>query len=905
MILSTRYISSISKKYVALGTKSRLLDPTFSSSSELILLKNGSFIKTPSDSRFNDILLNDENILICGKENELVVYEILDSEYNKECLSLNKINDKTESDLFNDNHGSEDFHTDLSDEKVKTPTETATSCLKSLFTCKITVTSITKTPRNNLYLLVTDKLIFFDTKTLKLYNLTGNSGNLSIPNIKSVAYNIKVNHILAIVSDSTLIIYDLKRKEPVITKKMDNLGGCAWLPGNSTQILLLKDKTLFLLDLTSEKQKHIGEGFNGFKMICDEEDPSNISKSRLVTWNDHNLVKYRPEDFTEIENTPISDIYHYNEGNGMKIFAQTSSGTTLFKDCARGSAFLARENLILSQNRKLKVSGKVFDIKIDQQEQAKERVFKLISDDETVKSVFDDEIGTNITEEIPLTYFLTEDKALLLKNENYLSLLVLCKKENNWKYLIENKIVDYSEIIKYLQKNETVSKDILKDLIPVIIDNNDLNDHEIVDLYVLIGENNKSNVIKLKKIFDEIENDKENQLGNTILRFNRILNILQKNLDENILANVISELKPELSSAEQQSKLKWFIDWAKCQGKNEISDSFGVKSQPASKPMNRSQFIRPPVASSTQIPRPGSFTRPPPVNVQNTPRQPNVPPRIPNVTQNIPPTPSLSKLDLVPPTRPAQPPVTAYPSSQSLSTHTEAPEPKKKSSYADMMGKSRPMSAVPPRSGTRLPPQSTKPVVQKNERSSESVSTISPPTRHGVPKPPVPGQPAINRHTPPLERKSPTIPPPTRTPRTLSYGNRTPDQSAAYGQSRPAPPAFGLRSPNMPSMNRQANQPLLSDEEKVKINNIMAELTAFVRQESQKKNSILLRSRIRDALLKLNSYEEIQNENDLFLLKNLTQDKTESLNFIEEVYNGLECKKWVEGMVQLWRIIKK
>ncbi|KRH92065.1 hypothetical protein M153_127720002, partial [Pseudoloma neurophilia] len=170
--------------------------------------------------------------------------------------------------------------------------------------------------------------------------------------------------------------------------------------------------------------------------------------------------------------------------------------------------------------------------------------------------------------------------------------------------------------------------------------------------------------------------------------------------------------------------------------------------------------------------------------------------------------------------------------------------------------------------------------------------------------PPRPGR-AIPMPPTQFNRSSQTIDsaPQRFSPRPSVYDNPQPSHDNIKNIAHNTGYPVQRSSAHPPSQN--SNLEKLSDDEKIRINNLVSEVIAYVKSEAMKKKSIVYRSRIKDGLTKLQNYSEIKNENDLNLLKNLGNDMKENLCIIERVHGALsECRSWVDGIIALYKVIK-
>ncbi|ELA46955.1 hypothetical protein VCUG_01574 [Vavraia culicis subsp. floridensis] len=676
MLLKSRYLSSLTHEYIALGTKSKLFDPTFSNDSELIIvnLKTNEKIKREMDGRFNDILVVD-NMVICALEQDMVIYRIASMVEEQ----LDEIDNSK-----------------------------STRSLECVLSIKVVVNALSYSQKRNMLLLAADKLILLDLNTFKSYNV-GITGRAN-----SISYNKKVNHIIAACIDNQLLIYDIKKKEEVINKKFPNLRRVEWHPHTSTYLFIQGDG-LSVLDLSSDKLTKICEECTGFLVMDDF----------LYIWDQNCLKMFEHGEGARMQNVKtdllnymgeyvVSDLFHFNTNGRLAVLSLLSGSTTVL---ANSSLFYVRPplNCYLKNNtvfytcdkeiRMKKIHARLNKVEKDVQEllanvgrDVEYEGPKLhVEDDEIAQLILEkrwDEIKRrNDTVDVPLAYLLDEDKKFLM--DNLKLLLLICVKEGNYKFLVENNIVDYKYLLKYLGKDE---------------------------LAMLAGQ------LAGKVSFDEIAKIYEMAQDKKML-FKIKFDYLRKLSDQLCISDMLGVYMSLLHKMKEEDVyfhdelINYFLEYAKFVEDRDVVEYIeskeGVKKTDGAKPRAPAVEQR---ASAVKLDHSGSTES---VLPRSAPKSPI--PEIP-LPQRAPSTYVKKHPQTVPPPRksPIIPGVQNVPDISSLSLHAKD----KKLKYSDIMkGKSVPQNGFRPVSSEKKavkPPSLSipKPVRSENVSNEPSVTQI-------------------------------------------------------------------------------------------------------------------------------------------------------------------------------------
>lgn len=537
MILPNRYLSSLTNTYIALGTKSKLFDPTFSNHSELKIVRIGKkqskesgnskekgtalsgtenvnssdVIVREMNGRFNDILLierENEHLVVCALEQELVIYQIAIKDKDAESKSENP-------PLDNDDSGNPD--NTVSDKNL--------SCL---ITIKISVSAMSYSPKRNMLLIAADKLILLDLRSFKSYKIIDNRSENGVSenrkdsdrttsacNFTSVSLNKKVNHIIAATLSETLIIYDIKKKEEIIKKAIPGLKTICWHPNNSTALFVMTGD-LCLFDLSSDRNVVVQRGVSGFKLcggavyVWDSEKIYVYGIAGLEGTDSENGDRDGSDHASSNSgNTPsqsslifrsafyCTDIFYFNTNNNLAVLSLLTGSTkilglsSLFYSMNKIVA-VTINNLIISMKNSLAM--KKIKVQLNLDNVIKTTNFNIknrqsyrldVESSETAKMILRGEwkeVGDlRETVKVPLGYFVNKDLSILEKSleandspcgdlekedspENHpsnshdtnLLILLLCIKQNNFKFLIQNAIIDYKYFLNDLKKDELV-----------------------------------------------------------------------------------------------------------------------------------------------------------------------------------------------------------------------------------------------------------------------------------------------------------------------------------------------------------------------------------------------------------------------------------------------------------------
>merc|ERR1711953_344904 len=192
-----------------------------------------------------------------------------------------------------------------------TPTDNTHLTLKAEI--KINVTLIKQSPKSNLLLLVSDKLIFFDIVSLKPYKLN------ELSNVSDVSYNYKANHIISICAENQQVVFDIKKRENIIQKKIAGIRLGKWIPFEFTEIFLLINTRLSLYNLANDRYTTIQDDVSDFNIVEEEN-------FYLYVWNTTNLYKYKLEPKSQIlvSVLNLADVYHFKMTSDVVIVGSTS-----------------------------------------------------------------------------------------------------------------------------------------------------------------------------------------------------------------------------------------------------------------------------------------------------------------------------------------------------------------------------------------------------------------------------------------------------------------------------------------------------------------------------------------------------------------------------------------------------
>lgn len=777
MILSGRYLSSINNEYIALGTKSKLFDPTFSNDSELIVLclKTNSRIGREMSGRFNDILLIDD-MVVCALEQELVIYRIVSAE---------KCNE--EAQIVENSGNTHNFE-----------------CLISI---KVVVSSMSYNQKRNMLLLSADKLILLDMNTFKTYNV-GISDRCN-----SISYNRKVNHIIAACIGDELVIYDIKKKEEIIRKTFAGLRKVEWHPFTSTCLFVL-EAGLNVLDLSNDKLSKICESCANF-LIRDDT---------LYTWDQNVLNVYNTMNDGSLVYSgkfEIADMFCFNT-NGRLAVLSLLSGSTMIRSVTtlfytkRECIFSLMNNLIVNivDGNKLKIK------KISAKQMCTEKnVHELFSSfnkelkyekprlnvesDEIVGLILEknwDEIKKrNITTNVPLSYFIDEDKEVL--TDNLRLLLLICVKNDDYKFLIQNNIVDYKYLLKHLDKNElVVLAEHLAGKVPF---------NEIAEIYEMADDKKLLFKIKfdcVKKLADQIGIC---DLHNTYLSFLREMKDAQIFFEDPVIDYFM-----EYSRFVEDTELSAYLDNKKGVTKKHVDVKMGPKG-----------MIKEHVKELPRIGLSAEHAHPPLIQKKKTPDIPFLP-----KTGKTP----ADELNKPAPSFIPKSPRLSHPTPNVGDLSLKTTE--KKLKYSDLLrGKG---------------------VIQNGPKPVLNV-------------PP--------KHKPTMDSPIP----------------------------RPSRPTSAV--PKQPSPTRITSVSDEFDENEInEIDQLIQQKICELKEKTSKKTSVIFRSRIKTGLASVSQYKKVTNPNILPYLRIFKEDLSfnEFLTKSQMLLNFPEVKVWLEGIINLWRIVE-
>ncbi|KAG0437157.1 Proline-rich protein 1 [Dictyocoela muelleri] len=358
MIFNKRYISSIKKNIIAMGTKAKLFDPTFSTDSELVIydLKNQISKTFKMNSRFNKLIWAD-SFVVCGLENgELVV---IGPKKSKKNYSNNNSHSKDDSHSKNNSHSKNDSHlkdgsinieTINKDENSINRSDNETTDKHFIHDDSEVVTNQNKNSIIESFEILhsSSKLLHGDVKALSYSSakrifaagsqrgkiILFNIDNLSKPystgiktemnDIHCLSFNPQVSHVLAVACDKDLVVLDLKQKKEIIRIKTDilshknnsndnknyehknyEINSLAWHPKIKTAMIIGTENGIFVFDLSNDSIRQIYDGVNGFIVIGNDLFSFNKNMIAWININNYNddyskVNKYK--DDSEVNN---------------------------------------------------------------------------------------------------------------------------------------------------------------------------------------------------------------------------------------------------------------------------------------------------------------------------------------------------------------------------------------------------------------------------------------------------------------------------------------------------------------------------------------------------------------------------------------------------------------------------
>ncbi|ELQ75173.1 putative WD40/YVTN repeat-like-containing domain, WD40 repeat-like-containing domain protein [Trachipleistophora hominis] len=784
MLLTSRYLSSLTHEYIALGTKSKLFDPTFSNYSELIIinLKTNEKIKREMNGRFNDILVI-ENMVICALEQEMVIYRVV------------SMDDEQLDEVDNSKN---------------------TRCLECVLSIKMVVNALSFSQKRNMLLLAADKLILLDLNTVKSYNV-GITGRAN-----SISYNKKVNHIIAASIDNQLLVYDIKKKEEVVDKKFSNLKRVEWHP-HTSMYLFIQEDGLSVLDLSNDKITTICLECTGF-LVRDEF---------LYIWDQSCLRMFRHGESAKVQNVKtdllihvgdyaVSDLFHFNTNDRLAVISLLSGSTMILANSflfysSPPFSFALRNNVIFYTRDKeilrkqihlmpIKVEKDVHELLAGVNNGAEYECPKLcVQDDEIAQLILEkrwDEIKCrHDAVDVPLAYFLDEDKKFLM--DNLKLLLLICVKESNYRFLIENNVVDYKYLLKYLNKEELgVLAKQLAGKVPF---------DEIARIYEMAGD---------KKMLFKIKFDCIRKLADQM----SICDV------HGVYLNLIHKMKEEDVYFEDEM-IDYFLEYARF-----VNDKDVVEYLEDKKGMKRTNEMNDVKSRATVVEQRAST-----VKLDRSESTENVLPR-PAPKSSVPEIPlpqrvSSTPIKTHPPTGPALrkspiiPGMQDMPDISRLSLNTKD----KKLKYSDIM------------KGRTAPQSGFRPVTSEKK-------AVKPPSL-SIPKP----------------------------VRSENIANEPPSVT------------------QIKNISEEFNEDEINE-----LDSLIQKRIADLREKSAKKKGIIFKARIKDGLQRVGHYKKITNPNILPYLRIFKEEGLSYEEFLKKsqaLLNFSEVKMWLEGILNLWKIV--
>ncbi|KAM0677737.1 protein transport protein S31 [Binucleata daphniae] len=245
MILPNRFLTSFNpnKTHIALATKAKLFDPTFTTTSSLFIYdyKAKKYIcEYKAPTRYNTLEYINETVLVGGMEDGTIEMYSIDV-------------DESKSEINSENNNSENRCEDAEYTiNLVFSNNTLLSGDILSFSYNATKSMLAISSQNK-------KFILLNTQTYKAFS----PGLAIYEDLVALKWNPKVSHILAALNTKNVIlVFDLKTKREVIRTKKD-IGECKkiwWSEEKTTCLYVFGDKGTYLYDLSCDKIERVCEG---------------------------------------------------------------------------------------------------------------------------------------------------------------------------------------------------------------------------------------------------------------------------------------------------------------------------------------------------------------------------------------------------------------------------------------------------------------------------------------------------------------------------------------------------------------------------------------------------------------------------------------------------------------------